>query len=199
MSNYLDELFAAGVPELRYAWTWTDADPSDGSPSVAFATGMLVMTDAPLSRYYYRGPRRYVDSTVKDWQAQGLDLAPSSFPKVPRASWVNQLMIIRNGANYMVQYGNRTNFNVESGSYIPEVYDGGGFPGFTNDKTAVLVARIWLGVSTIVLSQPGAFFSGFTGHPQENAHAFPAKSSGQAVREKSRSLSRPQLAAAAKP
>jgi hypothetical protein len=190
MSTYLDELFAAGVPELRYAWTWTDADPIDGSPSVSFATGMLVMTDLPLSRYYLRGPRRYVDSSVKDWQAQGLDLAPSSFPKVPRAAWVNQLMIIQTGAHYTVRYGNRTNFNVESGAFIPEVHDGGGFPGFAGDKTAVLIARIWLGVTSLVLSVPGAFFAGFSGHAQEDAKGFALKPSSPSLREKSATLPR---------
>jgi hypothetical protein len=110
-------------------------------------------------------------------------------------------MIIQNGANYTVQYGNRTNFNVESASYIPEVYDGGGFPGITGDKTAVLIARIWLGVSTLVLSQPGAFvtgFTGLTGHSQDNAKAFVPKSSGQSLRGKSLARPRPKLAVSAK-
>jgi hypothetical protein len=171
MSTYLDELFTAGVPELYYAWTYTSVDPSSGEPSVSFATGKLVMTDAPLSRLYYRGPRRYIDSSVKLWQAQGLDLAPTSFPKVPRALWVNQLMIMQTGASYTVQYGNRQNFNTEFGLFVPEVYTGENFPGYPGDKAAILIARVWLGTDTIVLSQPGTFPYGFSGHMQTREHA----------------------------
>ncbi len=67
MSNFLDDLFAARVPEIPYSWTYTSVDPFNGTPGVGFATGVLSFKEGIHFRRppYVSIPSRYVDSSVK--------------------------------------------------------------------------------------------------------------------------------------
>jgi hypothetical protein len=164
VTNFLDEIFSAKTPEVPYAWTFTDVNPTNGLPSVHFATGVLTFTDRPISHEYLLGPGRYVDSQVKVWGAEGIHANPSSFvPPGAPVGWVDQLMILPSSSGYMVLYGKRANFGVQVSSYMPEVSTGSGFPGFPNARTGVLTHQIWLGVSTIILTLPESF-SGLQGY-----------------------------------
>jgi hypothetical protein len=67
MGNALDDLFAAKIPKLAYAWTSTSIFPPTGQPLISFASGVLGFTEMPMSREFFVGPARYVDSDVKVW------------------------------------------------------------------------------------------------------------------------------------
>lgn len=153
MSNFLDDLFAAGVDTVPYSWTFTDVEPLSRKPEVAFGTGEFALQSLPDPRHiYYIPPKRYIDRNIKVWRAAGFDVAPPAFSVT--ATWVNQLVIMNSPSGYFIRYGNASNFDVEQATFFPTLGDGGRFPGIPEIRTGILTAPTWTGVMQLVLVLP---------------------------------------------
>ena len=151
MSNFLDDLFASGVPSVSYVWTGADMDPSSGDPIARYASGTLVYTPPRtirIGRFVTHLPPNYADTQVTSWRGEGVGSAPSSWTVV---EWVNELTIFPSGSSYTVTYSDKRH-TVSSFSFVPTIQTGQGFPGFPGAKTGILTGPIWLGVDVIVIS-----------------------------------------------
>lgn len=118
MASFLDDCFAKKIPVLIYSWTWTDtgySDPaSDLGTSVAFATGALQLshishghavdmsTRKTTDEIDVFGSRRYIDSKVDLWGAEGLRMEPPAFK---RRAAPDYLIVQPSGTGVIITYG----------------------------------------------------------------------------------------------
>jgi hypothetical protein len=153
MPSVLDELFDAEIASVPYSMTITDIDPSQNQPAVAYATGTLKFRKELVpgqvgSTALYLLDKYYRDDEFVIMSNHGIPINASWKPQ-----WADQL-ILRSASNgYYFRYQIKTTPNAGA-SFTPEISEGKGFPGFPHKRTAVLVAKLWLGAAVLVLSLP---------------------------------------------
>jgi len=155
MNNVLDELFAAQVPTVPYALTFTDIDPSSRKPHVSLATGVMKFEKHIESGHVgsiglYLINRRYIDYELTMWHGEGIKFKPTEMNHV---TWPNALVLGGTPSAYYFRYYDKTH-PISEAQFYPEVTEGGSFPGYPSLKTAVLVSKFWLGAAVLVLGLP---------------------------------------------
>ena len=158
MNIFFSNCFEQKVSQLNYAWTWAEVNPSLGGipergipnllGSIAFATGVLELSEIKIHGMDLatKAPttetgvtvRRYMDTKVELWGAEGVRVGPSSIvpPKAPYKD-VDHLIVEPSGTGAIVTYGKRPN------SGIPVYMDYHSFPNYpTFDKAVFFAPRL---------------------------------------------------------